>query len=113
MWATPISSERAQSPRAVDHGVQLANQVSAWATPAASDGNGGHYPSEASRQRGGNSSLNRTLQSLGLPLRLNPDFVDWLMGFPPGWTGCAPLETGRFLSWLRAHSSRLRAVLGW
>lgn len=25
--------------------------------------------------------------------RLNPNFVDWLMGWPPGWSGCAPLET--------------------
>lgn len=26
-------------------------------------------------------------------LRLNPRFVEWLMGFPIGWTDCAPLET--------------------
>jgi hypothetical protein len=25
--------------------------------------------------------------------RLNPDFVDWLMGLPPGWTACAALGT--------------------
>jgi len=25
--------------------------------------------------------------------RLNPDFVDWLMGFPIKWTTCAPSET--------------------
>jgi len=25
-------------------------------------------------------------------LRLNPRFVEWLMGFPPGWTSVAPNE---------------------
>jgi hypothetical protein len=33
--------------------------------------------------------------------RLNPDFVDWLMGLPPGWTDYAPLETASYLSKVR------------
>ncbi len=39
--------------------------------------------------------------------RLNPSFVEWLMGWPIGWTGLGPLETGSFQSWLRRHSSAL------
>lgn len=35
---------------------------------------------------------------------LNPLFVEWLMGFPIGWTDCEPLETASFLSWRRLHS---------
>ena len=27
------------------------------------------------------------------PQYLNPEFVEWLMGFPPGWTDCEPSET--------------------
>jgi hypothetical protein len=30
---------------------------------------------------------------LGTPGRLNPQFVEWLMGFPIGWTACEPLVT--------------------
>lgn len=30
---------------------------------------------------------------------LNPDWVEWLMGWPIGWTGLRPLATGRFLTW--------------
>ena len=29
------------------------------------------------------------------PMRLNPDWVEWLMGWPIGWTDLKPLETGK------------------
>ena len=32
---------------------------------------------------------------------LNPEWVEWLMGWPIGWTACEPLEMGRFLPWLQ------------
>lgn len=35
--------------------------------------------------------------------QLNPDWVDWLMGFPIGWTGLAPLEMGKFQQWCELH----------
>ena len=34
---------------------------------------------------------------------LNPDWVEWLMGWPIGWTDLKPLETARFLVWLSLH----------
>ena len=40
------------------------------------------------------------------PLRLNPEWVEWLMGWPIGHTGLKPLETGRYQEWLRQHSPR-------
>lgn len=36
-WATPTAAERTHDPRLVDHGVQLANQVSDWRSPASQD----------------------------------------------------------------------------
>lgn len=38
---------------------------------------------------------------------LNPDFAEWLMGWPRGWTASQPLETDRFRQWLplRGNSS--------
>ena len=68
-----------------------------WATPNAADGTGGHHPSEVSAERGGNRTLNRNLQEMGYPLRLNPRFVEWLMNFPIGWTDFAPSATPSFL----------------
>lgn len=34
---------------------------------------------------------------------LNPDWVEWLMGFPIGWTSLKDLATHRFQSWLQQH----------
>ncbi len=35
--------------------------------------------------------------------QLNPMWVEWLMGWPLGWTDLKPLETDKFRSWLRLH----------
>jgi hypothetical protein len=35
--------------------------------------------------------------------QLNPDWQDWLMGWPPGWSGLEPLGRDRFRLWLRLH----------
>lgn len=42
------------------------------------------------------------------PMRLNPEWVEWLMGWPIGHTGLKPLETGKYQEWLRQHSPRSR-----
>ena len=75
-------------PRSLNDG---RNSPQQWATPAVADGVGGHHPSEKSRLRGGNSTLNRDLARTGYPLRLNPFFVEWLMGLPLGWSDFALL----------------------
>jgi len=36
--------------------------------------------------------------------KLNPDWVEWLMGWPIGWTDLQPLGMDRFQQWLRQHS---------
>jgi hypothetical protein len=36
--------------------------------------------------------------------KLNPMWVEWLMGWPLGWTDLKPLETDRFLLWQQQHS---------
>jgi len=35
---------------------------------------------------------------------LNPTWVEWLMGWPLGWTDLKPLEMDKFLWWLQQHS---------
>lgn len=39
--------------------------------------------------------------------KLNPTWVEWLMGWPLGWTDLKPLETGRFHAWQRQCLSTL------
>ena len=38
---------------------------------------------------------------------LNPTWVEWLMGWPIGWTDLKPLEMVRFQSWLQQHGEFL------
>lgn len=42
---------------------------------------------------------------------LNPDWVEWLMGWPIGWTASAALETDRFRQWLASHGKSLPPIL--
>jgi hypothetical protein len=61
------------------HSVGLVAWVQMYPTPAARDWKG----------RGRSGQLPNVLD--GVP---NPQFVEWLMGFPPGWvTNCAPSGT--------------------
>ena len=69
-----------------------------WPTPTASDSTGG-WQRAASKQGGANLR-----EALGGPL--NPTWVEWLMGWPIGWTDLEPLGTGRFQKWLEEHGRR-------
>ena len=35
--------------------------------------------------------------------QLNPTWIEWLMGWPSGWTDCAALAMDRFQEWQRQH----------
>ncbi len=35
--------------------------------------------------------------------QLNPPWVEWLMGWPEGWTDLKPLATAKFQRWLASH----------
>ncbi len=37
--------------------------------------------------------------------QLNPPWVEWLMGWPIGWTALQPLETDKFRQWQQQHSA--------
>lgn len=40
--------------------------------------------------------------------KLNPDWVDWLMGFPIGWADLKPLAMDKFRQWCEQHGVCLR-----
>lgn len=96
MWPTPRAKEHGdyQYSRG-DHSkpvLTLSGAVKMWPTPAARDyrspnKNGGHKD-QLPNQVGG---------------QLNPNWVEWLMGWPIGWTDLEPLETARFREWLEKH----------
>jgi hypothetical protein len=96
-----------------EHGGQnLNDEVAMWPTPRASDGSKG-----GPNQRGSKGDLMLSsavhqfstpcaeeAKALGSGGQLNPDWTEWLMGWPIGWTDLKPLETDRFHKWPNSHS---------
>lgn len=78
-------------------------------TPTASDAKGSVLP-ETAKKRAAKSSRgvrlpeHLTLMGLLPGGRHNPEFSEWLMGWPLQWTGIEPLEMDKFQEWQRQHS---------
>lgn len=63
-----------------------------WPTPLAKDGARGGLTEAALERRMENSRTGVSLpEALGGPT--NPEWLEWLMGFPAGWTDVEPSET--------------------
>ena len=41
------------------------------------------------------------------PMALSPGWVEWLMGWVPGWTSLEPLNSALHRAWLRAFRTAL------
>jgi len=79
LWPTPKgSAANYGQPRDNDRG-DLQAAVLAWPTPTARDWKGEGFSGQLPNEVGG-----------GL---LNPTWVEWLMGFPTGWTDSGPSGT--------------------
>jgi len=64
---------------------------SLWPTPTTRDHKGERKPETLKASgRGATNSLNDALTCQGQYGSLNPMWVEWLMGFPEGWTDLKP-----------------------
>lgn len=70
-----------------------------WPTPVRRDY---RHPGRSRMDRTGSKSGECLPQIVGGAL--NPTWVEWLMGWPLGWTDLKPLEMDRFREWQRQHS---------
>lgn len=70
--------------------------VNSWATPQAGDYRTG------SRKRWENPERSRNLNDQ-VGGQLNPTWVEWLMGWPVGWTDLKPLAMDKYRLWLEQH----------
>lgn len=106
LWPTPTVHGNYNRPGASKNaGWGLASAVKAWPTPTASMHKGwspGH--NRASTDDRLDYSIEREAHELNIAGRLNPAWVEWLMGWPTGWTDLKPLEMARFHEWQRQHS---------
>lgn len=92
LWPTPTARDckganslkhltQPKTPGNNHHVRQLANAVKLFTTPCVADAQGTH---------GGNNGRSLRPDVAG---QLNPTWVEWLMGFPPGWTDLNASET--------------------
>jgi hypothetical protein len=82
------------------HMDQLANAVAhpdlRFATPQARDFRTGQ------KSRWDNPERTRNLNDQ-IGGQLNPTWVEWLMGWPLGWTDCGASATDKFRQWCNSH----------
>jgi len=81
-----------------DWGGDLLAASKLWPTPAARDWKDANYPSEHNRH-----TPPLEVHAGG---KLNPMWVEWLMGWPLGWTDLKPLEMDKFQQWWQQHGER-------
>lgn len=96
LWPTPtVCGNNNRKKLSKTSGDGLATAVM-YSTPCARDWkDNGKSPAELER-----NSQTLATQAGG---KLNPTWVEWLMGWPLGWTDCDVLETDKFQSWQQQH----------
>ena len=62
------------------------------------------HPGRSRLERTGSTAGDHLPNSVGGPL--NPDWCEWFMGFPIGWTASSALAMPKFHEWQQQHSPR-------
>jgi len=79
-----------------------------WPTPQASDnrdrGNIGSGAIQRRREKGKQIMLSQSVSDTSVAL--NPQWVEWLMGWPLGWTNCDASGTDKFRQWCASHGKQ-------
>ena len=102
LWTTPCSRDWKGKTISKNHpdgfNKSLANDVIKFPTPQASDCRDRGNMSNPSIQRRAEKCKQLNLSMVAHPTsgQLNPTWVEWLMGWPLGWTDLKPLETDKF-----------------
>lgn len=97
MWPTPVADGDRRTNYA-QGGTSLGYAVRMWPTPTAQDAKNNGPPSQMERNT---KPLNAEVGGA-----LNPPWVEWLMGWPIGWTDLQPLAMDKYRRWLRSHGAR-------
>ncbi len=116
MWPTPRAcmTGAATPERLHDKNRNLERAVAEtmWPTPDAHMGSGGRTsarpptgkrPSGTKQQITINDAVKWHAETPANGGQLNPRWVEWLMGWPLGWTDCAQSATARYRQWCDSH----------
>lgn len=110
-WPTPVADDTgSRSKPYAQGGTPLSLAVKLWPTPTAVTNSGG-----AALCKWGGSRSRAKLRTMVTPDELNgplnPVWVEWLMGWPLGWTDLKPLATGKYRSALPQLSENSQSIL--
>lgn len=125
-WPTPTASDGGEKvTEASRQGRCLLREAQQWSTPSVADVQGGRKT--RSGERNGEMLMNGQAEQLSSRLdpmmttvgeahsrprrSLNPLFVEWLMGWPPGWTLAAWTEFACSGTELSLWKARMRSAL--
>jgi hypothetical protein len=102
MWPTPTSDcAKSRKKKYAQGGTALTAAVKMWPTPCANEDAAGRPGSKMQKMLGNHPDIRGDLTGG----TLNPDWTEWLMGWPIGLTASAPLATDKFQQWLRSHGA--------
>jgi len=103
MWPTPNQRDWKDSGATQGNrkSPNLGTMVHQWATPCAGDYRSPNLNPCKNGQKIEPSSGHALPAQVGG--QLNPTWVEWLMGWPLGWTDCAASVTDKFRLWLNSH----------
>lgn len=114
LWATPSATDGMRGGVITENmtGISLAQQVNTprcWPTATATATATAYKGWSVNHNRASSDdrldySVERESHEAGAPGRLNPEWVEWLMGWPLGWTDLKPLAMDRFREWQQQHS---------
>ncbi|MBA7597107.1 hypothetical protein ES703_04102 [subsurface metagenome] len=100
LWPTITVAEVTGGPVCLNakhpYSMKLGQAVRMWSTPQSRD-----YKDR------GNFTVHQEKSKLAHRAggQLNPNWVEWLMGLPIGWTGLKPLVKAKFQQWLESHGN--------
>ena len=131
LWSTPTTQDNPQIKGKDKRGTTLGGAVRMFPTPCATDHKGSGktgqlrdrldyavergatksntYPTPKSRdwkgksQRGNYGNTTDCLPNAVHGGQLNPTWVEWLIGWPLGWTDLSALATDKFQQWQHSH----------
>ena len=108
-WPTPTTPRPHDSENTVGRFLPSQRQkdltwaVANYPTPTAGMARSTVTSAKAKRLYAAGPTLTEVIRESSPGGQLNPNWVEWLMGWPIGWTDLEPLETGRFRQWLEQH----------
>ena len=111
MWPTPtVCGNYNRKGASKTSGDGLATAVRMWPTPCASDNRdrGNASTPAISRRIAKGKQVMLSMAVSQESGRLNPMWVEWLMGWPVGMTDLRPLGTDKFREWQQQHSLNLQ-----